>query len=164
MSDLEHHPDLTGWLLDVYPNDTNLTVWLIGDDGLRLRLQQDFSPTLYAAGPAARLRQLWQWLSAQPVPVHLARTRRTDVFHDHSDAPAAEANADAAAQRTQRLVTVLAVSVLQPARLDELFRDMLNAFPELTYYDADISVPLRACRRLQRLPAGTRCRSAGGKI
>jgi DNA polymerase-2 len=148
---------LTGWLLDVYPNETNLTLWLIGDDGQRHRLEQDFSPTLYAAGPAARLRQLWQWLSAQPVPVHLARTRRTDVFHDHSDAPAAETPAAATAQRTQRLVTVLAVSVLQPARLDELFRAMLNAFPELTYYDADISVSLRHAAAFNVFPLA-RCR------
>jgi len=114
---------LTGWLLDVYPNETNLTLWLIGDDGQRHRLVQDFSARLYVAGPAARLRLLWRWLEQQPIPVHLERTRRMDAFTG--------------------MQTVLAVEARQPARLDELFRGMLAAFPELTYYDADISLPLR---------------------
>ena len=114
---------ITGWLLDVYPNETNLTLWLIGADGQRYRFFQDFTATLYAAGPATRLRELWKWLAGQPIPVRLSRTQRRDVF--------------------QGLLSVLAVEVLQPARLDGLFRDMVAAFPELSYYDADISIPLR---------------------
>ena len=114
---------LTGWLLDVYPNDTNLTLWIIGEDGQRYRFFQDFSATVYAAGPFTHLRALWQWLAAQPIPVRLARTERVDVFHGP--------------------ITVLAAEVLQSARLDELFRLMSAAFPDLTYFDADISLPLR---------------------
>ncbi len=34
---------ITGWLFDVYPNETNLTLWVIGDDGQRHRFFQDFS-------------------------------------------------------------------------------------------------------------------------
>ena len=47
---------ITGWLFDLYPNETNLTVWLIGEDGRRQRFVQDFTAVLYAAGPATRLR------------------------------------------------------------------------------------------------------------
>ena len=50
MNFLNDH-NITGWLLDVYPNETNLTVWLIGEDGQRCRFFQDFSASLYAAGP-----------------------------------------------------------------------------------------------------------------
>ena len=114
---------LTGWLLDVYPNDTNLTVWLIGSDGRRRRFVQDFTPSLYAAGPALRLRQLWKWLQNQPIPARPSRAERRDVFHG--------------------MTSVLQVEVLQPARLDELFRSMVAAFPDLTWYDADISIALR---------------------
>ena len=76
---------LTGWLLDVYPNETNLTVWLIGDDGRRQRFVQDFTPALYAAGPSPRLRQLWIWLKAQEIPVRLSRTERRDVLAGQAD-------------------------------------------------------------------------------
>jgi DNA polymerase-2 len=114
---------LTAWLLDVYPNETDLTVWLIGSDGRRRRFVQDFAPSLYAAGPPARLRQLWLWLQNQPIPARPSRTERLDVFHG--------------------MTSVLQVQVPQPARLDELFRRMEAAFPDLTWYDADISIPLR---------------------
>ncbi len=114
---------ITGWLLDVYPNETNLTVWLIGEDGQRQRFVQDFSACLYVASPAAPLRQLWKWLKQQAIPVRLSRAERRDVF--------------------QGLIPVLAVEILQPAKVDELFRSMAAAFPELTWYDADISIPLR---------------------
>jgi DNA polymerase-2 len=113
----------TGWLFDVYPNETNLTLWLIGEDGQRHRLSQDFSVSVYASGPFPRLRQLWKWLEEQPVQVSLARQERKDVFRG--------------------MAPVLAVAVAQPARLDELFRAMISKFPDLTYYDGDISIPLR---------------------
>ena len=114
---------LTAWLFDMYPNDTNLTVWLIGEDGRRMRFVQDFAPVLYAAGSAARLRSLWRWLKAQPVPVRLARQERRDIFHGQ--------------------VPVLSIEILRPIRLDELFRAASTAFPDLAWYDADISVALR---------------------
>ena len=128
---------ISGWLFDVYPNETDLTLWLIGEDGKRYRFVQDFAATVYAAGPAPRLRQLWKWLEAQDVPVHLSRKERTDVF--------------------QGMVPVLAAEVLQPAKLDELFRSMVAAFPDLTYYDADISLPLRYAAAFGVFPLA-RCR------
>ncbi len=128
---------ITGWLFDVYPNETNLTLWLIGEDGKRYRFVQDFAATVYAAGPSPRLRELWKWLKAQAVPVHLSRTERKDVF--------------------QGMVAVLAVEVLQPVKLDELFRSMVAAFPDLTYYDADISLPLRYAAAFGVFPLA-RCR------
>ena len=128
---------IEGWLLDIYPNETNVTLWLIGTDGQRHRFFQDFTATLYVAGPAARLRELWKWLSGQPVPVRLSRTQRRDVF--------------------QGVLSVLAVDVLQPIKLDGLFRSMVAAFPELSYFDADISIPLRYAACFDVFPLA-RCR------
>jgi DNA polymerase-2 len=115
--------EFTAWLFDVYPNETDLTVWLIGSDGRRRRFVQDFAPSLYASGPNERLRQLWLWLQNQPIPARPSRAERLDVFHG--------------------MTYVLQVQVPQPARLDELFRRMQAGFPDLTWYDADISIPLR---------------------
>ncbi|MBU2611884.1 MAG: hypothetical protein KJ606_13200 [Chloroflexi bacterium] len=128
---------ITGWLFDVYPNETSLTLWLIGEDGKRRRFVQDFAATVYAAGPSPRLRALWKWLKAQDVPVRLSRAERKDVF--------------------QGMVTVLAVEVLQPVKMDEIFRSMVAAFPNLTYYDADISLPLRYAAAFGVFPLA-RCR------
>jgi DNA polymerase-2 len=181
---------ITGWLLDVYPNETNLTLWIIAEDGTRQRFFQDFAAILYVSGPAARLRELWKWLSGQPIPVRLARVERRDIFSmqfrhgaETADptripfgnkllrggglpAPACATEAAGAGvpqvqvqppRPVQGLLSVLAVEVPQPARLDGLFRDMVAAFPELTYYDADISIPLRYAARYDVFPLA-RCR------
>ena len=123
---------ITGWLFDLYPNETNLTVWLIGEEGRRQRFFQDFAAVLYAAGPSTLLRQLWKWLMGQPIPVHLSRQERRDVFHG--------------------TIPVLSVEVLQPGKVDQIFREMVCAFPELSWYDADISIPLRYMARFDVFP------------
>jgi hypothetical protein len=53
---------ITGWLFDIYPNEINLTLWLIGEDGKSYCFVQDFAATVYAAGPSQRLWELWMWL------------------------------------------------------------------------------------------------------
>lgn len=148
---------ISGWLLDVYPNETNLTLWIIGEDGKRYRFVQDFSATIYAAGPAARLRALWKWLNGQAIPVHLSRTERRDILTGtgtFQEAPAPHPTGIPLQVQVKlpRLATVLAVEVLQPVKLDELFRKITAAFPDLTYYDADISIPLRYAARFDVFP------------
>jgi DNA polymerase II len=136
---------LNGWLLDVYPNETNLSVWLIGEDGQRYRFNQDFFACLYAGGPAQRLRQLWKWLQGQPIRVRLGRVERRDVFAG--------------------MQAVLAVEVLQPNQLEALFRGMTAAFPELNWYDADIALPLRYAAAFDVFPlAHVRVEVRGEKI
>ena len=54
------------WLLDLYEHETDgLVVWVILEDGQRLRLRYHFPVTFYAAGPASRLHELAVWLRAQ---------------------------------------------------------------------------------------------------
>ena len=117
--------ELTGWLLDLFadPQD-GVILWLLGDDGKRHRLLQDFPITFYAAGPAVRLRELWRFLEQQPIPVTLSRCERRDLFQPQP-------------------LTVLAVQVPQPAHQPRLFKRVAKHFPELTYYDADVQLTLR---------------------
>jgi DNA polymerase-2 len=197
---------ISGWLFDIYPNGTNLTLWLIGEDGTRRRFFQDFTATVYAAGPSRLLRRLWKWLKAQEIPVNLSRVERTDVFAQTASPPLAghlpggsapdpavgvgilagnptsvipcsrenilpgmtcAGNGDLpgmaapggrpASQTAPRLVNVLSVEIVQPAKLDRLFRSMVAAFPDLTYYDADISLALRYAAAFGVFPLA-RCR------
>lgn len=118
-----------GWLLDVYADpQQGLAVWLLeeGPEGAlrRLRLRQEFPVTFYAAGTAAQLRQLWRYLQALPAPPRLWRDERRDLFQL---AP----------------VTVLGIQVAQPAAQPALFSRVSQAFPDLTYYDADLPLSLR---------------------
>jgi len=73
--------ELTGWLLDVFADTRGgVVLWLVGEDGQRHRLTQEFPITFYAAGEPARLRQLWRFLRLQPEKVELKRSERKDIF------------------------------------------------------------------------------------
>ncbi len=116
---------LTGWLIDLYPNETDLALWLLADSGERLLLRMDFPITFYAAGDFSALRQAWRFLRDKGVI--LARETRRDLFTGER--------------------TVLAATVPRPASLPELFAELSAAFPALDYYDADVPLPLRFAAR-----------------
>lgn len=125
---------LTGWLLDLYPDPQNgLALWLLADDGRRLRLTQPFPVVFYAAGPAPRLRALWRFLRSQPVPCLLSREARRELF-------------------TPTPLDVLAVQVDQPAAQPGLFQQVQQAFPDLTYFDADIGLAQRHAAAFNTFP------------
>jgi DNA polymerase-2 len=130
--------ELTGWLLDLYadPQD-GLALWLMEESdaiavkdpaqassGPRYRLRQSFPITFYAAGPTPRLRALWKYLHSQEAFINLSRTERRDLFQP-------------------KPVTLLAIQVPNPAHQPRLFARISREFPDLTYYDADIPLPLR---------------------
>ncbi len=117
-------PTLFGWLFDLYPAGAGMTLWLLDEAGRAHALQDHFTPAFYVRGPGAELRALCQMLRAHRAPVELRRTERRGLFLD-------------------REVEVLEVGVRVPALLPRLFRQAAEAFPELTYYDADIPLPQR---------------------
>jgi len=130
---------LTGWLLDLYPGAQNYTIfWLLGDDGRRYQLQHRSPATFYACGPSARLRSAWQFLSTQPIETLLSRSERRELF-------------------TPAPLPVLAIQVTQAAQQPALFQRLQKAFPDLAYYDADISLPLRFAAAYGIFPLA-RCR------
>lgn len=116
---------LNGWLLDVYPDfDNHICLWLLGDDGKRYQLEQTFTVTFYIAGAEPRLQAANQYLLAHPLAPKLARTQRRELF---SPSP----------------LPLLAVQTDHPDQQMRLFSQTLAVFPDLTYYDVDIPLPLR---------------------
>ena len=118
-------PDLTGWLLDLYEDEGGgAALWLIGDDGGRHRLRQDFPVTFYATGARGQLNALWAWLKRHPLKPRLSRDQGRDLFQP-------------------RPVTVLKIEVQHAARQPQLFQEIARQFPDLDYYDADLQITLR---------------------
>ena len=114
--------EATGWLLDVYADpEDGVILWLLTDDGRRLRLRMDFSITFYAAGDFTLLRQAWIFLKDQDV--QLARTTRRDLFLGERD--------------------VMSIRTSTPAKQPALFADLARQFPSLDYYDSDLPLSLR---------------------
>jgi DNA polymerase-2 len=116
--------DRTGWFLEVYddPRD-GVVVWLLAEDGQRLRLHQAFPVTFYAAGPSQRLKAIKSYLEAQTATVTLAETEKRDLFRSCP-------------------VPVMAIEVKQAAAQPALFKQLSRRFPDVTYYNADIPLAL----------------------
>jgi DNA polymerase II len=113
-----------GWLLDLYPNrNGGITLWLMGEDGRRYQLVQDFPVAFYVTGKNEQLRRAWQYLKSQPVPVSLSRTERRDLFSG--------------------MLAVMAIEVKNPIDQPGLFATLSRQFPDLTYYDSDLPLSLR---------------------
>jgi len=134
--------EYTGWLLDVYahPQDGVVLWFMEGRDGARLRLKQCFPVTFYVSGPSERLRAAWRFLKSQTQPLTLSRAQRRDLFEDDP-------------------LEVLAVQVEQPIAQPLIFRRVARAFPDLTYYDADLPLGLRHAAVHGTFPLA-RCRVA----
>ena len=117
-------PTLFGWLFDVYPADTGVTVWLIDNQGRPHALRDNLTSAFYVRGPHQDLRAVCQMLRARRAPVEFRRTERRDLFLDQE-------------------IEVLEVGVRTPALFPALFRQVADFRPALTYYDADIPLPQR---------------------
>lgn len=115
---------ITGWLLDVYEHpQEGVVVWLLEEDGERVRLRQQFAVQFYASGPFPKLRRLWKSLSEFDIPLVLERQRKKDLFSG--------------------MVDVLTVTVPNPSQFQRVFSRARRAFPDLTWYDADIPLAMR---------------------
>lgn len=123
-----------GWFLDLYVHETDgLIVWVILDDGQRLRLRYPFPLTFYAAGSNRQLHELGLWLKNQTPAPKLSRAERRDLF-------------------VPKPLSLLAIEVENPADQPRLFREASLAFPDLTYYDADVEIGLRFAAKTGAFP------------
>ncbi|MCZ6530054.1 MAG: hypothetical protein O6949_06950 [Chloroflexi bacterium] len=137
---------LFAWLFDAYPSGNGMSVWLIDREGRSHELHDTFSPRFYAQGARDRLHALSAALIGKRAPVELRMTERLELFLD-------------------RKIEVLEVRVRIPGELPRLFRQASRAFPDLTYYDADIPLPQRYVLEREVFPlAYCAIDEAGGRI
>jgi DNA polymerase-2 len=145
---------LSAWLFDVYPAGAGMLVWLLDENGRMHALHDDdFTPCFYVRGPENELAALTASLRSRR-DVRLRRTVRRDLFLD-------------------RELEVLEIGVRPPVRLPGVLHAAAEAFPQLTYYDADIPLPQRyvlargvfpvaLCQVEYTLPEGHRDGVSGG--
>ena len=116
--------ELKGWLFDVYADrQAGLTLWFIGEDGARYCFGQHFPIRFYLAGEDQRLQPVRNYLSKLKMKLKVGMQRRKELFEGEID--------------------VLAIEVQNPALLPGLFHKVHELFPQLDYYDANISLAQR---------------------
>ncbi len=122
---------IVGWLLDLYadPNE-GLMLWLIQEskegqtNRRRLWLKQAFPVVFYVSGSPHRLECLNVYAKSAPIPSKRWFSSRRDLFQH---AP----------------VSALAIQVDNPIDQPRLFTHLVEQFPDLTFYDADVLPALR---------------------
>jgi len=125
--------ETTGWLLDLHENASGgITLWFITEKEERLRLVQNFDMCFYVAGSAQQLIRVEQFLKTQPISCQSNHEQRRDLY-------------------LQALRTVLAVRT-QPVDFSRLFKQTNIRFPQLEFYDADISIQLRHAAQYGTFP------------
>lgn len=125
---------LRGWLLDLYDDpEDGLRLWFITEEGKRVCLHQSMEVVFYASGTNEELRSLWVTLKRYPTVVSLQRETRRDAFIPDP-------------------ITVLKAVVDSPLHQARLFREIVQRYPHLTYYDADLSSNIRHSARYGTFP------------
>ena len=132
--------EIYGWLLDIYPDPVEgVILWFLDEDGIqRHRLHQPFPTSFYVYGPSSDLRSLWHYLKSLPEPLQLSRAEKQDLF-------------------VEKPLPVLKIITETPPAQERLFNQLKRNFPDLVYYNADISVDLRYAAQTGVFPLA-RCR------
>ena len=123
-----------GWLLDLYEDAADgVRLWFILDDGCRICLRQNLPVSFYAYGPVSRLHECCLFLKKQSGVTGLFREMKKDVFQPE-------------------LLCVLRIDMFGPVSQQACFRTLQKVFPDLTWYNADISVQARHAARHESFP------------
>jgi DNA polymerase-2 len=97
-------------------------VWLLTDEGRRLRLLDPFHPAFYLAGPPSELDAARRVLHRNQSPLSVRRVERRELGHENP-------------------IPVLEVAVHQPAQFPALVRELIRRFDRLQFFHADVSIP-----------------------
>lgn len=123
-----------GWLLDLYEDGADgVRLWFIMDDGSRICLRQEFPVSFYIYGPVKRLHDCCLFLKNRPGVIRLSKETKKDVFQPDP-------------------LCVLQVDMAGPESQKACFQAVQRAFPDLTWYNADLSVQARHCAVYESFP------------
>jgi DNA polymerase-2 len=124
-----------------------MVVWLLGEDGRRIRTIDPFVPTCYLAAPASILHHASRLLRRAS-----CRTSTREVERCELGAP--------------RPISVLEVSVHAPVQFSSLTQQLIHACPDAQFFHVDVSLPQRYFYDRQLFPL-VHCEAdltAGGRI
>ncbi len=125
---------MKAWLLDLYEDENDgARLWFIGEDGHRFYIRHLMAADFFIYGNPNRLHQCCLMLRNMPGVIHLSRETRRDVFISEP-------------------IQVLKVTVDSITHQRNCFQTIKNTFPELTYYNADLTIQVRFAAAYQIFP------------
>ena len=112
---------LNGWILDLYPSQQGMTIWLIDANQAHYRLSDGFAPAFYVSGAAEKLSHLQRTLQEERAPVICSVTERIDLWQN-------------------KLRQVLEISVQSPVEFSRCGRWVHRFDSRLQLYNSDLMV------------------------
>ncbi len=109
-----------GWLFDLYPSPTGITLWLVDREGRKERCHADFQPFFYLHVSPDEARSVEALLRTFPCRVSLSREQQREIY---TDTP----------------WDVLRVSVYDPTLLRRLVHRLERHFPHFVFFNSDIT-------------------------
>jgi hypothetical protein len=117
---------LRAWILDLYPGNEGMVLWLKAEDGRALRAVDRFPMTFFLAGEGPDLRAAWKELAGWKKGLRLARERRFEIHLGEE-------------------IDLLAVTAPDPIAYRAAVREALKRWPPgagdgtgLSFYNADL--------------------------
>ncbi len=109
-----------GWLFDLYPSASGITLWLVDREGRKERCHADFQPFFYMHVSKSEAESVEALLRGFPCRVSLSREQQREIY---TDTP----------------WDVLRVSVHDPTRLRHLVHLLEHHFPHFVFFNSDIT-------------------------
>ncbi|MGH7275304.1 MAG: DNA polymerase domain-containing protein [Nitrospiria bacterium] len=111
-----------GWLFDVYPSSEGMVLWVITEEGQRLKLIDSFHPSFYFDGPSNELRKVFLLLSREATSITAKQVERIEFFSGES-------------------IPVVQVTLQNPTRFSSVVKEVTHISGQLNLYNCDISLP-----------------------
>src|SRR3990170_1640300 len=111
-----------GWLFDVYPSSEGMVLWVITEEGERLKLIDSFHPTFYFDGPSNELRKVFLLLSREATSITVKQVERIEFFSGES-------------------IPVVQVTLQDPTQFFGVVKQVTRLSERLKLYNCDISLP-----------------------
>ncbi len=113
---------VTGWLFDVYPSPSGVTLWLVDREGGKHRCSSPFIPSFFMHVDEPGARRVAALVSGFPFRVVLDRTTRREIYSNEE-------------------WSVLRVSVHDTRQLRSVVQRLERHFPHFVFFNSDIAVP-----------------------
>ena len=101
-----------------------MVVWLLGEDGRRIRAVDPFVPTCYLAAPPSIREQVFRLLRRASCRIGTREVERYELG-------------------ALRPIPVLEVSVHAPAQFSSLTQQLIRSCPDAQFFHVDVSLPQR---------------------
>jgi DNA polymerase-2 len=109
-----------GWLFDLYPSSSGITLWLVDREGRKERCHADFTPFFYMHVSREETQSVEALTRRFPCRVSLSREQQREIYTD-----------------TPR--DVLRVGVHDPTQLRRLVHRLEHYFPHFVFFNSDIT-------------------------